>query len=144
MDKTIRFTETQNDIPDVMHGHYADGNYIARELSKVFNTCFIATGHSLGRNKKDILLKEGLTAEKINARFNIEKRILEEEETLKAADAVIISTRYEMDSQYEKYENKTPAKFKVIPPGINHDIFYPYYKAAMPGFTMPPNRNWPS
>lgn len=136
VDKTIRFTETQNDIPDVMHGHYADGNYIARELSKVFNARFIATGHSLGRNKKDILLKEGLTAEKINTRFNIDKRIHEEEETLKAADAVIISTRYEIDSQYLKYENKDSAPFTVIPPGINHAVFYPYYKASMPGFTL--------
>lgn len=136
VDKTIRFTETQNDIPDIMHGHYADGNYIARELSRVFNTRFIATGHSLGRNKRDILLKEGLTAEKINARFNMEKRIREEEETLKAADAVIISTRYEMDSQYRGYGNRHLAKFRVIPPGINHTVFYPYYKASMPGFTM--------
>lgn len=136
IDKTIRFTETQHDIPDVMHGHYADGNYIARELSKVFNTSFIATGHSLGRNKKDILLREGLTAEKINTRFNMEKRIHEEEETLKTADAVIISTRYERDSQYRHYDNAATAKFTVIPPGINHDIFRPYYKAAMPGFSM--------
>lgn len=136
IDKTIRFTETQNDIPDVMHGHYADGNYIARELSKVFNTPFIATGHSLGRNKKDILLREGLSPDKINTRFNIEKRITEEEEALKAADAVIISTRYEIKSQYRDYENAGSAKFIVIPPGINHDIFHPYYKAAMPGFSM--------
>jgi len=136
VDKTIRFTKTQNDTPDVMHGHYADGNYIARELSRVFNTRFIATGHSLGRNKKDILMKEGLSAEKINTRFNMEKRIQEEEETLKAADAVIISTRYEIDSQYRDYQNRKSAKFTVIPPGINHNIFYPYYRASMPGFNM--------
>lgn len=136
VDKTIRFTETQNDIPDVMHGHYADGNYIARELSRVFRTRFIATGHSLGRNKKEILLKEGLSTEKINARFNIEKRIQEEEETLKSADAVVVSTQYEIDSQYEKYENKGNARFTVIPPGIQHDLFYPYYKTSMPGFSL--------
>lgn len=64
VDKVIRFTEAQEDFPDVVHGHYADGNYIAGELSKVFNTIFIATGHSLGRNKKNILLREGLSAEK--------------------------------------------------------------------------------
>ncbi|HVZ98674.1 MAG TPA: hypothetical protein VG847_17450, partial [Chitinophagaceae bacterium] len=29
VDKTIRFIEKEDDIPDVVHGHYADGNYIA-------------------------------------------------------------------------------------------------------------------
>lgn len=136
IDKMIRFTETQNDRPDAVHGHYADGNYIARELSRVFNTLFIATGHSLGRNKKSILLREGMTPEKINARFNIEKRIAEEEDTLRQADAVIVSTPYEIGSQYALYENRDKAKFVEIPPGINHDIFYPYYRTGMPGFTM--------
>lgn len=136
VDKMIRFTETQNDRPDVVHGHYSDGNYIARELSRVFSTAFIATGHSLGRNKKHILLSEGMPPEKINTRFNIEKRIREEEETLKQADAVIVSTPYEIESQYAFYENRSRARFVEIPPGFNHEIFYPYYRTGMPGFTI--------
>lgn len=136
VDKVIRFNEAQEDFPDVVHGHYADGNYIAGELSKVFNTIFIATGHSLGRNKKNILLREGLSAEKINTRFNIEKRIQVEENTLSMADAVIVSTQHEIASQYKLYENNDKARYQVIPPGINHHIFYPYFRAVMPGFTM--------
>ena len=75
IDKTIRFIEKQDDFPDVVHGHYADGNYLAGQVSEVFGIPFIATSHSLGINKKNILLKDGLSPEKINEKFNIERRI---------------------------------------------------------------------
>src|SRR5690606_4101786 len=61
INNTIRFNEEEDDFPDILHGHYADGNYIACELSKIFSLPFIATGHSLGRNKKNILLSQGWT-----------------------------------------------------------------------------------
>ncbi len=136
VDKTIRFIEKQDDFPDVVHGHYADGNYLAGQISEVFGIPFIATGHSLGRNKKNILLKEGLLPEKINDKFNIERRIEEEENLLLAADIVIVSTQHEIDTQYGLYENKKAAKFEVIPPGVNTDLFYPFYRLDMPAFKM--------
>ena len=136
VDKTIRFIEKQDDFPDVVHGHYADGNYLAGQISEVFGIPFIATGHSLGRNKKNILLKEGLSPEKINDKFNIERRIEEEENLLLAADIVIVSTQHEIDTQYGLYENKKAAKFEVIPPGVNTDLFYPFYRLDMPAFKM--------
>lgn len=136
VDKTIRFIEKQDDFPDVVHGHYADGNYIAGEISKIFATPFIATGHSLGRNKKNILVNQGIDALKINEKFNMERRIREEEKTLQNADIIIVSTRHEIESQYKLYENKDKASFKVLSPGINTDIFYPFYRLGMPSFTM--------
>lgn len=136
VDKTIRFIEKEDDYPDVVHGHYADGNYIAGEISKIFAIPLIATGHSLGRNKKNILLKEGLSENKINEKFNIERRIQEEEKTLKNAELVVVSTAHEIESQYRHYDNKDKAHFEVIPPGINTDIFFPFYRADMPSFIM--------
>jgi sucrose-phosphate synthase len=94
VDKTIRFIEKQDDFPDVVHGHYADGNYLAGQISQVFGIPFIATGHSLGRNKKNILLKEGLSEEKINEKFNMKRRIEVEENLLKTADMIIVSTQH--------------------------------------------------
>lgn len=38
IDKTIRFNKDQDDIPDLLHGHYADGNYIAQRLSEFFGS----------------------------------------------------------------------------------------------------------
>ena len=82
IDKTIRFIEKEDDFPDVVHGHYADGNYLAGQISEMFGIPFIATSHSLGRNKKNILLQQGMSPEKINEKFNIDRRIAEEEKLL--------------------------------------------------------------
>lgn len=136
INNTIRFMEIEDDYPDIVHGHYADGNYIAGELSKIFSLPFIATGHSLGRNKKRILLSQGWDAKKLNERFNMEKRICEEERTMETADMIIVSTQHEMDTQYADYAHRAKAGFKVIPPGINNDVFYPYYRLEMPSFSM--------
>ncbi|KAA9040954.1 HAD-IIB family hydrolase [Ginsengibacter hankyongi] len=136
IDKTIRFIEKEDDFPDVVHGHYADGNYLAAQISEVFGVPFIATGHSLGRNKKNILLREGLSEEKINEKFNIERRIDEEESLLKNADVIIVSTQHEIDTQYGLYNNKTAGRFEVIPPGVNTGLFYPFYRYDMPSFKM--------
>jgi sucrose-phosphate synthase len=137
IDKTIRFIDEEGDFPDVVHGHYADGMYLAKQISEIFGIPFIATGHSLGRNKKNILLQEGLTAEKINEKFNIERRIEVEENVLDKADAFVVSTQYIIDSQYSLYNNVKHARFEVIPPGINSEIYYPFYRMDMPGFKMP-------
>lgn len=136
INNTIRFNEDEDDYPDVLHGHYADGNYIACELSKIFALPFMATGHSLGRNKKNILLSQGWDEKKLNDRFNMQRRIDEEEKIIANADVVIVSTEHEIETQYHAYTNKAKANFKVIPPGINSEVFYPYYRLDMPSFAM--------
>ena len=136
IDKTIRFIEKEDDFPDVAHGHYADGNYLAGQISEVFGIPFIATGHSLGRNKKNILLQEGMTPEKINERFNMDRRIAAEENAIKNADVIIVSTQHEIDTQYSLYPIETGGKFEVLPPGVSADLFYPFYRFDMPGFQM--------
>lgn len=135
-DKTIRFIEKEDDFPDVAHGHYADGNYLAGQISEVFGIPFIATGHSLGRNKKNILLQEGMTPVKINEKFNMDRRIAAEEATIRNADVIIVSTQHEIDTQYGLYNIEKRGKFVVIPPGVNTDLFYPFYRFDMPGFQM--------
>lgn len=136
IDKTLRFIEEQADFPDVTHGHYADGNYLAGQISEAFGIPFIATGHSLGRNKKNILLEEGMPPEKINEKFNMERRIAEEETLLKTADVIIVSTQHIIDTQYALYDNIAYGKFTVIPPGVNPEVFYPFYRLDMPSFKM--------
>jgi sucrose-phosphate synthase len=137
IDKTLRFIDEEADFPDVVHGHYADGNYLAGQISEIFGIPFLATGHSLGRNKRNILLQEGMTSERINEKFCMERRIAVEENLLHTADRIIVSTQHEIDTQYALYDNIETAKFKVIPPGVNLDIFYPFYRLDMPSFKMP-------
>lgn len=136
IDKTIRFIDDEADFPDVVHGHYADGNYLAGQISEIFGIPFLATGHSLGRNKKNILLQEGMSEEKIEEKFNMRRRICVEENTLKSADLIVVSTQHIIDTQYTLYDNFKDAKFKVIPPGVNADMYYPFYRLDMPSFKM--------
>lgn len=137
VDKTIRFIELEQDVPDVVHGHYADGIYLASEISSILGMPFIATGHSLGRNKKKLLLAGGLSETQIEERFNMQRRIEEEEKALKTAAFFVVSTQYIIDNQYSQYDNFKDAVFRVIPPGINREVYYPFYRMDMPSFKMP-------
>lgn len=136
IDKTIRFIDEEADFPDVVHGHYADGNYLAGQISEIFGIPFLATGHSLGRNKQNVLLQEGMTPEKIEEKFNMERRIAVEESLLQSADVIVVSTQNIIDTQYALYKNAGAGRFKVIPPGVNPEIFYPFYRLDMPSFKM--------
>ena len=136
VDNTIRFNKEQDDIPDLVHGHYADGNYIATQLSSFFRIPFFSTAHSLGRNKQSILLKQGVSPKKIVAQFNIDKRIEAEEKAITQATVVIASTSYEIEAQYRDYTSSEAAKFTVLPPGITEELFYPFYRQNMPSFEM--------
>jgi sucrose-phosphate synthase len=127
IDGTIKFIKRENAIPDVVHGHYADGGYVARELSRFFGIPFIFTGHSLGREKKRKMLDEGIPEAEINRKLNMDRRIHAEEDALKGADLVITSTRQEKEEQYGLYRNRALPVYQVIPPGLDVEKFYPFY-----------------
>ncbi len=127
IDKAVRFIRRQKKYPDVFHGHYADAGYVAAELSATFDTPFIFTGHSLGRSKRGKLLADGLSEVKMERLYKIGKRIDVEEDILKKADLVITSTQQEIEKQYGLYKNSGGRRFRVVPPGIDLETFYPYY-----------------
>ncbi len=127
IDKTIRFIKSQQKTPDIFHGHYADAGFVAMDLASAFDAPFIFTGHSLGKNKKVKLLADGLSVDRINRQYKIDKRIKVEEEVIKGADLIVTSTRQEIDRQYGLYKNGRHGRFIVIPPGIDLEIFYPFY-----------------
>lgn len=126
-DKTIKFIKRENAIPDIVHGHYPDAGFVAMQLASSFGLPFIYTGHSLGRAKLHKLLNEGMTEAEIIKKFKIDRRIETEENILANADLVITSTRHEIDQQYGLYRNKSIPQYKVIPPGIDIEKFYPFY-----------------
>jgi sucrose-phosphate synthase len=132
VDKTLKFIKVDvGRIPDVLHGHYADGGYVARELANIFGVPFLFTGHSMGRHKKEKLLTEGLDPDEINRRYHIDYRIGVEEKVIRDAEQVITSTAHEIDKQYALYDNFSAGSFNVIPPGIDVEIFHPYYYAQL-------------
>lgn len=130
IDKTIKLIKAKGHMPDIFHGHYADGGYVAMELAATFDTPFVFTGHSLGRNKKAKLLAAKQSVQEINRHYKMDARIKVEEKIIQKADHIITSTRQEIDKQYGLYTN-SGKQFSVIPPGIDLDTFYPYYHSQL-------------
>jgi len=128
VDKTVKFIKRERAIPDVVHGHYPDAGYVAMELARFFGVPFVFTGHSLGRVKKQKLLDDGVREADLNRRYKIDHRIAVEEELLSQADLIVTSTRQEIDEQYGLYRNNGRPEFAVIPPGLDVERFYPYYR----------------
>jgi len=126
VDKSIKYIKSKEELPDIIHSHYADAGYVCTELTKFFGIPLIHTGHSLGRDKLNNLLKNGLSEEDINKRYKINKRINAEEGVIFFADRIITSTNQEIKKQYSLYENTNEDKFVVIPPSVGLDRFYPY------------------
>ena len=90
--------------PYLIHGHYADAGNVASLLSGALNVPMVLTGHSLGRNKLEQLLKQGRQSkEDINATYKIMRRIEAEEFSLDSAELVITSTKQEIDQQWGLY-----------------------------------------
>lgn len=135
VERAVGHYERSGRPPDVVHGHYADGAYVAQRLAAHFGTPFLFTGHSLGRNKVEALAKAGITREEMKAQYAIDTRIAIEEEALREADLVIASTRYEIETGYDLYEAHHEARYRVVPPGIDLERFYPYYHEDDPNFT---------
>lgn len=132
VDKTIKFIKRENAIPAIVHGHYADAGYVAIQLAKIFGIPIIFTGHSLGRIKREKLLNDGLKQADIIKKYKIDHRIHIEEDILKNADLVISSTEQEIEKQYGMYRNNNLPAYRVIPPGLNLEKFYPYYHDMLP------------
>ncbi len=132
VDAMISFTRREGRVPAVVHGHYADAGYIAKEVAAAFEVPFVFTGHSLGKPKLEYLTSEGWTLEKANKELAIEHRINVEQDCLAVADLVITSTRHERDTQYEQYYKDPSLPFEVIPPGTDLERFFPYYEYDMP------------
>lgn len=134
--------------PVAIHGHYADAGDSAALLSGALNVPMLFTGHSLGRDKLEQLLKQGRQSrEEINATYKIMRRIEAEELAIDASEIVITSTRQEIEEQWRLYdgfdvvlERKLRARIKrgvscygramprmvVIPPGMefNHIVLH--------------------
>jgi sucrose-phosphate synthase len=127
VDKAIKFIKRNDAMPDIVHGHYPDAGHVARQLADIFGLPFVYTGHSLGRAKLARLTDQGMSEAEIIRKFKIDRRIDEEEQILARADLVIASTRQEVKQQYGLYQHKDVPEYRVIPPGIDIETFYPFY-----------------
>jgi sucrose-phosphate synthase len=127
VDGTVKFIKRHVRLPDVVHGHYPDAGYVAMQISHFFGSPFIYTGHSLGHSKLQKLMSDGMKHKEIQKKLKIDHRIEVEENILAHADLVITSTHQERNEQYQAYRHHNVPTYKVIPPGIDIERFYPSY-----------------
>lgn len=123
--------------PHVIHGHYADAGDAACLLSGALNVPMVLTGHSLGRNKLEQLLKQGLhSKEDINATYKIMRRIEAEELCIDSAELVVTSTRQEIEEQWGLYDGFDLELNKKIRHRIKRGVHC--YGRYMPRMTVIP------
>lgn len=127
VDAMIWFTRKEGRTPSVVHGHYADAGYVAKEVAAAFATPFVFTGHSLGRDKLAYLESQGWSPEDIEQEYSMSRRIEAEESCLAEAELVVASTQHEVETQYGRYDYGRGPHFEVIPPGTSLERFFPYY-----------------
>jgi sucrose-phosphate synthase len=124
IDNVLQHVRKIGRIPDFVHGHYADGGYVATRLAQLLGIPMGFTGHSLGRVKKARLLEKGIKETTIESQYNITQRIEAEEITLGNANMMVTSTNQEVEEQYQLYDNYQPRRMTVIPPGVNLERFH--------------------
>jgi sucrose-phosphate synthase len=130
----LRWNREQGVRPDLVHGHYADAGYVALEIASALAVPLVFTGHSLGRNKVEVLRRAGVDEDAIEQRYKIGHRVDVEEELLRKADLVVASTRHEVEHGYELYDAHRSASYEVIAPGTDIDRFYPWFYDSDPAF----------
>src|SRR6056297_2825019 len=135
--KIINFYKQEGNFPDYFSTHYADGGLSGVLLKQKLNIPFVFTGHSLGAQKMDKLDVNKINFTEYNTKFNFHRRIIAERLAMNYADGIIVSTSQERFEQYSHflYQNaintENNEKFKVIPPGVNTDIFNGKYSEKM-------------
>ncbi|XP_010241591.1 PREDICTED: probable sucrose-phosphate synthase 1 [Nelumbo nucifera] len=109
--------------PVAIHGHYADAGDSAALLSGALNVPMLFTGHSLGRDKLEQLLKQGRQSrEEINATYKIMRRIEAEELALDSSEVVITSTRQEIEEQWRLYDGFDPILERKLRARIRRNV----------------------
>jgi sucrose-phosphate synthase len=95
--------------PYVVHGHYADAAEAAAHLASALDVPMAMTGHSLGRNKLEQLLRQGrMPRAEIQGTYRIARRVEAEETGLDAAEVVVTSTKQEVEEQWGLYDGFDP------------------------------------
>jgi sucrose synthase len=133
--------------PDLIVGNYSDGNLVATILAKSLGVIQCNVAHALEKSK---YLFSDLFWEEFEEEYHFSVQFVADLLAMNLANFIITSTRQEItgtaDSigQYESYQffnmpgllqvtngiNLFHPRFNVIPPGVNEEIFFPYFEQA--------------
>jgi D-inositol-3-phosphate glycosyltransferase len=121
VDGVRAFATMQRISYDVLHTHYWQSGVAGSRLSKMWSIPLVHSNHTLAR-VKNAALAPGETPEP-------ESRIEGEHQVIDEADVLIAST----DAEYQQLACLYGAahdKLKVLPPGVDHELFVPQDRAA--------------
>jgi len=127
--RILAFYEKEETFPEMLTGHYADGGLAAVLIQQQRGTAFTFTGHSLGAQKMDKVIRGEEDFAGAVETFRFGRRIAAERVSMARAARIVTSTEQEREEQYAHrlYRGAVdPAergKFAVIPPGVNLEIF---------------------
>jgi sucrose-6F-phosphate phosphohydrolase len=120
----MEYNDNEGGTPDVIHANYADAGLACSELAEKTGSIFVFTAHSLAIPKMQKLGVKKENYAKYDYTFNFSKRVVAEQIAIEKADAVIVSTRDEIENQYAGYRIDK-RKFHVIAPGLDTLLFHP-------------------
>ena len=128
--KGIRaFYDSEKEKPDFITTHYGDGGISGAMFSSKVKIPYSFTAHSLGAQKMDKLHITRENFDEMDAKYNFSIRIAAERIAMKYSTFNVVSTSMERFEQYshklyKKWVNvENDHKFRVIPPGVNLNIF---------------------
>lgn len=125
----VEWYRREGGLPDAFTGHYGDGGLAAVLLKAATGVPFTFTAHSLGAQKMD---KMGANAERLpelEAHYHFATRLVGERLAMNHSGVNITSTSQERIEQYghRAYAGavavEDDARFSVVPPGVNLEIF---------------------
>ncbi len=102
---------------DLIHSHYWLSGLIGKQLQKLWHVPHAVMFHTLGTIKNRLGIGE----------YEPELRTESERDIISSCDRIIASTTRETEDLVTLY-GATPDKIKVIPPGVNLDLFQPIDK----------------
>ncbi len=131
--------------PDLIIGNYTDGNLVATLLSDKMNVIQCTIAHALEKTK---YLFSDLYWEDMEDEYNFSLQFTADILAMNKSDFIITSTTQEIVGteytmgQYESYQffslpnlyqvvsgiDLFAPKFNVIPPGVEEQIYFPYYQ----------------
>lgn len=133
--------------PDLVIGNYSDGNLVASLLADKFDVVQCTIAHALEKTKYSL---SDLKWRELERDYNFSLQYTADIISMNKSDFIITSTLQEIIGdedtmgQYESYQmfsmpqlyqvtsgiNLFAPKFNVIPPGVDENLYFPYYEQA--------------
>ncbi len=110
------FAENERIQYDVYHSHYWLSGWVARELQKYQPAPIVQMFHTLGELKN--------AAARTEADREIERRVDVEHEIMHYADRLVAATPRDAQQMVDLY-GASENKIKIIPPGVDLNLFHP-------------------